>query len=89
MIEWTYLSSNFANTYYGVRPEEALVGRPAYNPGASGMLSGGIMVFRTRERISWVAGYVLSRLQNELTRSPIISERVETRTILSVMWNFK
>lgn len=90
VAEWTYLSSNLADTYYGVRPSEATALRPAYRPGPAQTLSTGITVFyRTRENVSLLLGWRITRLPNELTDSPIVSERVETRTMAGIMWNLK
>lgn len=87
-VEWTYLSSNLTSTYYGVRADEARTGRPAYEPGRASTIGAGLSIFyQARENLSFFTGVRLSRLQSALTESPIVAGRVETRTLVGLMWN--
>lgn len=89
-IGWTYLSSNLANTYFGVRAAEARADRPAYAPGASGMFSLGLSVFYLpKQDISVFTSVRANFFDRDIRRSPVLSQDRETRMILGLMRNWR
>jgi outer membrane protein len=70
-----WLSTDSADYYYGVRPEEARPDRPAYEPGSTVNLTAGLFAFAPVTR-RWVfQGFVeAERLGGDLRDSPIVDQ---------------
>lgn len=69
--EWQ--SDDMANYYYGVRPEEARPGRPAYEPGSAVNLTGGVFVFTPVSRRLLLQSFVrYERFDSKIEESPIV-----------------
>ncbi len=72
-LEW--LSSDVADYLYGVRPTEALPGRPAYTAGSTVNVRMGITArWWATERWNVVGGLSIHNLGGEATDSPIVPE---------------
>lgn len=66
-------SADSADYYFGVRPEEALPERPAYEPGSSIHLTGGVFAFAPVGRKLVFQGFVKAeRLSGDVADSPIV-----------------
>ena len=87
-LRLTWESKDLINHYFGVRPEEALPGRPAYAPGAAFTPEVGID-WNWRFSPSWyasVAGSV-EFLPDEIRNSPVVDEDVTWRVMLSLSYS--
>lgn len=69
-------SSNLVDYYYGVPPEEAVPGRPAY-AGASAIdfRASLLLFYRLTDRINVIGLVQARRLDDEIVASPIVDER--------------
>lgn len=71
----SFLSSDLADYYYGVRASEAIGGRPQYNVGSSTNYSAGVnMIYQLDEKWDLMAGFNYTWLDSEIEDSPIVSE---------------
>lgn len=71
----SFLSSNLADYYYGVRTSEVAVGRPAYGAGYSINYSAGVnMIYTLDEKWDILAGFNYTWFDDEIKDSPIVSE---------------
>ena len=69
-------SSNFINYYYGVSPEEALPGRPAFDGHSAVNYRGSVLGYLfVSHRIRFLAYLEVQRLDNEIYDSPIVEDR--------------
>lgn len=74
-ISYYKLNSNLTNYYYGVRPDEARPGRPAYDPGAARNLAIGLNTSYALTRRWFVfANYSQIGYDTEIVNSPIVEE---------------
>ena len=72
-IGCVWQSSNYIDYYYGVTPEEAQPGRPAYDGHAAVNFESSLLAFyRLSNRITLVALVQAQRLDNEISESPIV-----------------
>ncbi len=86
-VEWQ--NSRRVNYYYGVRPEEALPGRPAYTGTETVNTNAGLAAgYRLTE--SWLlsAGAFLTRYGSGITDSPIVVKRSSTTVYAGAGWRF-
>lgn len=68
-------SAGLTNYYFGVRPEEARPGRPAYEPGSAVNLTGGVFVFSPVARRVLFQGFVrVDKLDDAIEESPIVGD---------------
>jgi outer membrane protein len=69
--EWQ--SDDMANYYYGVLPQEARPGRPAYAPGSAVNLTAGAFVFTPVSRRLLLQSFVrYERFDSNIEASPIV-----------------
>lgn len=69
-------SSNFINYYYGVSPEEAIPGRPAFGGRSAVNYRGSVLGYLfVSHRIRFLAYLEVQRLDNEIYSSPIVEDR--------------
>lgn len=69
-------SSNFIDYYYGVTPEEALPGRPAFGGHSAVNFRTSLLGYLfVSHRIRFVAYLEVQRLDNEIYDSPIVEDR--------------
>ncbi|HYG61322.1 MAG TPA: MipA/OmpV family protein [Thermoanaerobaculia bacterium] len=72
-VEWQ--SEDLVNYYYGVRPEEARPGRPAFEPGSAVNLTAGVFVFTPVSRRLLLQTFLrYERLDSDIEESPIVDE---------------
>jgi outer membrane protein len=82
-------SDDLANYYYGVRPSEARPGRPAYEPGSTVNLTGGVFVFSPITRKLAFQGFVrVNRLGDEIGDSPIVDRETAVTGFVSLSYGF-
>ena len=82
-------SADLANYYYGVRPGEARPGRPAYEPGSTVNLTGGVFVFSPVTRKLAFQGFVrVNRLGSEIGDSPIVGRDTAVTGLVSLSYGF-
>ncbi len=84
-----WLSADSADYYYGVRPEEARPGRPAYAPGETVNLTAGVFGFAPVTG-RWVAqGFLeLEHLGKELQDSPIVDQDLGLTAFAGLSYSF-
>ena len=75
--------------YYGVRPDEALAGRPAYAPGAGANWQAGLYgAYALTERWRLLAGVGVTRWSKGVRDSPIVDGRAQSTLVLGLMYDF-
>ena len=82
-------SSNLANYYFGVLPEEARAGRPAYEPGETAGFDVAIVaryLISDRTAFAFVARHAV--LGEEIRDSPIVDDPAVTSFIASLTYSF-
>lgn len=68
-------SADLADYYFGVRPEEALPDRPAYETGDALNLTGGVFVFSPVAKRLLFQGFVrVDQLDEDIEASPIVGD---------------
>ncbi|GAB2663190.1 MipA/OmpV family protein [Arenimonas aestuarii] len=85
----SWQSGDMVDYYYGVRPDEALVGRPAYSPGSA--LFPEVSLLATRplgERWELFARVGHTWLPSEVTDSPLVDQDGRTSVILGLGYTF-
>lgn len=85
-----YHSERLVNYYYGVRPEEALVGRPAYEPGAAVERRLGVTLRLMRQGSPhglFVSG-VRTDFDDVVTDSPLVGTSSVFRWLLGYAYSF-
>ena len=81
-------SSQLNDYYYGVRPEEARAGRPAYRAGAGLVPELGVFAaYHFTERWRLLAGATLARLPASVHASPIVEHRTLRNLHLAVLYD--
>ncbi len=74
-VSASYLSSDLADYYYGVRSGESIAGRPAYNTGSGINYSAGVnIIYVLAEKWDLIAGFEYTWLDDDIQDSPIVSE---------------
>jgi MipA family protein len=85
----TWQDSKRVDYYYGVRPEEALPVRPAYNGRDTINISAGLAgAFRLHQSWSLLGGVFTTRLGNGIADSPIVTRRYSTMAYGGAGWRF-
>jgi outer membrane protein len=75
--------------YYGVRPEEAIPGRPAYSPGAGFNAEAGMYAtYNLTERWRALAGVWGTRWSSGVRGSPIVDDRLQLGASLGLLYDF-
>ena len=74
--------------YYGVRPEEAAPGRPAYSAGSGANVEVGLFAtYRLSTRWRLVAGASATRLSDAITDSPIVERKTTGALMLGAVYD--
>ncbi|MCG8434901.1 MAG: MipA/OmpV family protein [Gammaproteobacteria bacterium] len=82
-ISYIYQSKQLADFYYGVRPDEALPGRPAYEAGPADNYEVGISFFyRLNRRGSLFTLFKYQILDSTITSSPIVERDNDSSLII-------
>lgn len=82
-------SADTVNYYYGVRPDEARPGRPAYEPGSAVTFTAGVFGFAPVTRKIVFQGFVeAERLGDEITDSPIVDQDVGVTGFVGLSYQF-
>ena len=82
--------SRLNNYYYGVRPEEAIAGRPAYEPGAGLDLELGVQsAYRLAQRWQLIAGLAVERPSSSVQESPTTVDGVRPSATLGVLYGLE
>jgi len=86
-VNWR--SKQLNDYYYGVRPSEAIAGRPAYDVGSSfGWLTGLQLNYQLSEKWSLLSIVNLEWFDDEITDSPIVDEDYSVSFLLGAMYEF-
>lgn len=88
---WTVArrSANLNNYYYGVRPEEAAPGRPAYMPGAGTDWTAALYgYYELTERWRLLGGVGVTYLDESVRRSPIVDDRPQVGALVGAAYDF-
>lgn len=84
-----WASADLADYYYGVRPDEARPGRPAYRPGSTLNGTAGVFVFSPiRGRVLFQGFLSFERLGSEIEDSPIVSDATALTAFAAVSYQF-
>ena len=76
--------------YYGVRPEEATPGRPAYEAGAGVNVELGVIAtYHVTPSWQVIAGAGLTRWSNAVAASPVLEARTQAHALVGFMYGFK
>lgn len=88
-LELVWSSSDLLDFYYGVRPEEARPGRPAYSPDDA-IDARARLLTRYRLTAKWSATLLFSagRLPDEVRDSPIVEDDWSTFALLGASYEF-
>lgn len=82
-------SADSADYYYGVRPDEVRPGRPAYEPGDSVHLTGGVFAFAPVARKLVFQGFVKAeRLSGDVADSPIVEDDLGITGFAALSYQF-
>lgn len=88
---WTVArrSANLNNYYYGVRPEEAAPGRPAYMPGAGTDWTAALYgYYELTERWRLLGGVGVTYLDESVRKSPIVDDRPQVGALVGAAYDF-
>lgn len=88
---WTVArrSANLNNYYYGVRPEEAAPGRPAYMPGAGTDWTAALYgYYELTERWRLLGGVGVTYLDESVRKSPIVDDRPQMGALVGAAYDF-
>ena len=82
-------SNNLADYYYGVRSEEAVTGRPAYNVGDSTNWFIGLRAqYQQDEYWTLMAGVTYQFLDSKIRKSPIVDDSFTISVLAGAMYKF-
>jgi outer membrane protein len=82
-------SANLNNYYYGVRPEEALAGRPAYLPGAGTDWTMALYgYYEMSERWRLLGGIGVTRLAGAVRASPLVEDKPQVGALVGAAYDF-
>lgn len=85
----TYRSARINNYYFGVRPQEARPGRPAYQPGWGLDVTAGLFATTPlSERWRGIAGITATRYSEAVRESPVADARVQPSLYLGAVYDF-
>ena len=86
----SYLSDKSVDYYYGIRPSEATLDRPEYQPGSGWGLTARLYVERPLWQDWTLFGFAsYSKFSNSISDSPIVSADNGTHVIaVGVLWSF-
>ena len=88
-IGLVWQSSDFVDYYYGVTPEEALPGRPAFEGHAAVNLNSSLFAYYSLNSRIRLTGYVrVQRLDNEISDSPIVDKPRGIFGLLGITYRF-
>lgn len=85
-----YGNSEYNNTYFGVTPDEARAGRPAYTPG-SGLNTAAIafeMRYAVTEKVSLLGEIEYAKLIGNSANSPVVQDEYQPTLRLGVVRTF-
>ncbi len=86
--EW--LSNQFVDYYYGVRPSEALPGRPAYNGSTTVNISlGSTFTYALTKNQTIIMDLSVSHLGKSVVDSPLVGRRYVPQINIGYMYRFK
>ncbi|MCG2584441.1 MipA/OmpV family protein [Massilia sp. TS11] len=75
--------------YYGVRPNEALAGRPAYAAGAGTNISYSLYAYyELTQRWRLLAGLTVDDLSDSIRHSPIVADKAQLSGLLGLAYDF-
>jgi len=81
-------SSELNDYYYGVRPEEAVPGRPAYEAQSGGAVEAGVIAtYQLEGRWRLLAGAAVTRYANTVAGSPVIDRRTHTTLTVGALYD--
>jgi outer membrane protein len=81
-------SSELNDYYYGVRPEEARAGRPAYEAKSGTAAEIGVLAtYRLEGRWRLLAGATLTRFPDTVAGSPVVSHRTQRTLTLGALYD--
>jgi outer membrane protein len=84
-----YKSGNLTDYYYGVRPSEALPGRPAYSAGQQWDPFVALRAtYKLTDQWSALATFRYEWLGSEITSSPIVDDHYQTLFMTGLMYQF-
>ncbi|HEX6865547.1 MAG TPA: MipA/OmpV family protein [Thermoanaerobaculia bacterium] len=82
-------SSDFVDYYYGVRPEEARPGRPAFQGEPTVNLGAGVVLFTPVARRLVLQSFVrVERLGDEIEESPIVDRKTAVTGFAALSYSF-
>lgn len=85
----SWRDSKLNNYYYGVRPQEATLFRPAYQPGSGLNAEVGLFgVYALSNRLRLLGGVSATRWSQGVAGSPIVDGRVQPATVIGLMYDF-
>ena len=88
-LGYSWKSAELADYYYGVRPEEARPGRPAYEVGATETWSVGVEGSqRISRRTMLLYSLKYERFSSAIRNSPIVDEEGQLRAFTGFGWRF-
>lgn len=88
-IGLAWLSSNLADYYYGVRPDEVRAGRPAYDPGAAVNWFVGLDTnYRLNDDWTLLASITYYWLDSDIRHSPIVDDGYAISILAGAMYRF-
>ncbi|HEU4924911.1 MAG TPA: MipA/OmpV family protein [Burkholderiales bacterium] len=86
-VTLAWRDADLNNYYYGVRPEEATPGRPAYQPGSGLNLELGVLAaYRLAERWQVLAGAGVTRWSSGVAHSPVVEDGTQPHLVLGLMY---
>jgi outer membrane protein len=88
---WTVArrSANLNNYYYGVRPEEALPGRPAYAPGAGTDWTAALYgYYELTRRWRLLGGVGVTYLDSKVRASPLVEDKPQVGALVGAAYDF-
>jgi outer membrane protein len=82
-------SANLNNYYFGVRPEEALPGRPAYMPGAGTDMTEALYgYYELTKRWRLLGGIGVTYLSDKVRASPLVADKVQVGALVGAAYDF-
>ena len=84
-----FLSRNNVDYYFGVEPHEARADRPAYEvPSSQNWEAAITTLYQFSERWFSMVSFSLRRLDSDIERSPIVTEKITFRTLAGLTYKF-
>jgi outer membrane protein len=88
---WTlsHRSANLNNYYYGVRPGEAIPGRPAYMPGAGNDVTAALYgYYELTKRWRLLGGIGMTYLDAGVRNSPLVADKPQVGALVGAAYDF-